>query len=139
MYEGLVNDCESDQSLLMDIERAKSHLESFYRLNYQNRVPSTGTSRATSAKSKMKSSFNTNGYPSSPEKVNFTSRYVKKDRVVVNELEEFFKLPREDFDSCKPLQWWIGRRSQFPNLYNLVCDVFSIPGQLNIILDLFLY
>jgi len=125
MYEGLVNDCESDPSLLFDIEQAKSHLESFYRLNYQNRVPSI--SHATSI-SKTKSSSNTNGYPSSPEKVNFTSRYVKKDRVVVNELEEFFKLPREDFDSCKPLQWWIGRRSQFPNLYNLVCDVFSIPG-----------
>jgi hypothetical protein len=47
---------------------------------------------------------------------------------VVNELEEFFKLSREDFDTCKPLQWWLGRRAQFPNLYCLACDVFGIPG-----------
>ena len=48
--------------------------------------------------------------------------------MIVNELDEFYKLPREDFDSCKPLEWWLGRRSQFPNLYRLVCDIFSIPG-----------
>ena len=64
----------------------------------------------------------------SPEKVNFTSHYQLKDRVDVDELEEYFKQPREDFDSCKPLKWWLGRRSQFPNTYRLVCDVFSIPG-----------
>ena len=42
----------------------------------------------------------------SPQKVNFTSRYQKKDYVVVNELDEYFKLPREDFDTCEPLNWW---------------------------------
>src|ERR1700678_4401247 len=41
----------------------------------------------------------------------------KKDCVVVNELDEYFKLPREDFDTCEPLNWWRGRRSQFPTLY----------------------
>jgi len=45
----------------------------------------------------------------------------------VNELEEFFKLSHEDFDTCKPLQWWLGRCAQFPNLYRLACDVFGIP------------
>ena len=30
--------------------------------------------------------------------------------------------------SKKPLQWWLGHRSQFPKLYNLVCGMFSIPG-----------
>lgn len=49
---------------------------------------------------------------------------------MVNELEEYLKLPQEDFDSCEPLKWWAGRRSQFPDLYRLVCDVFSIPGEL---------
>ena len=48
--------------------------------------------------------------------------------MIVNELDEFYKLPCEDFDSCKPLEWWLGRRSQFPNLYRLVCNIFSIPG-----------
>jgi hypothetical protein len=45
-----------------------------------------------------------------------------------DELEEYFKLPREDFDTCQPLQWWVGWQSQFPSLYCLACDVFSIPG-----------
>ena len=48
---------------------------------------------------------------------------------MVDEVDEYFKLPQEDFESCKPLQWWLGRRSQFPNLYRLVCDIFSIPGK----------
>ena len=48
---------------------------------------------------------------------------------MVDEVDEYFKLPREDFECCKPLQWWLGRRSQFPNLYRLVCDIFSIPGK----------
>ena len=47
-------------------------------------------------------------------------------------LEEYFKLPREDFDSCDPLQWWLGHCAQFPNLYRLVCDIFSIPGMCQI-------
>ena len=68
----------------------------------------------------------------SPEKVNFTSYYQMKDRVVVNELKEFFKLPGEDFKSCKPFHWWLGWKSQFPNLYCLACNVFSIPGNLHL-------
>lgn len=55
------------------------------------------------------------------------ARY-KKERVSVDELEEFFKLPRENFNSCDPIKWWISRRAQFPNLYRLACDVLSIPG-----------
>jgi len=64
----------------------------------------------------------------SPSKVNFTSRYKKKGTLFRDELEEYFKLPREDFDLCKPLEWWVGQRAQFPNLYCLARDVFSIPG-----------
>jgi hypothetical protein len=56
------------------------------------------------------------------------ARY-KKERVYVNELEEYFKVPREDFDSCDPIKWWVSRRAQFPNAYRLACDVLSIPGE----------
>ncbi len=45
-----------------------------------------------------------------------------------DELEEYFKLPREDFDLCSPLEWWVGRQAQFPNLYCLATDILSIPG-----------
>jgi hypothetical protein len=70
---------------------------------------------------------------SSPSKVNFTSRYRKKDRVLRDELEEYFKLPCEDFDACKPVQWWVGRRAQFPSLYCLARDLLTIPGMFSFV------
>ena len=45
-----------------------------------------------------------------------------------NELEEYFQLPQEDFDTCNPLAWWAGHCSQFPNLSRFACDVLRIPG-----------
>jgi hypothetical protein len=62
----------------------------------------------------------------SPQK-NFTVRFQCK-RTPTDELTEFWNLPQEDFDACDPLQWWYGRRAQFPQLYRLVRDIFSIPG-----------
>jgi hypothetical protein len=47
----------------------------------------------------------------------------------VDELEEFWKLPQEDFKNCDPIQWWAGRRAQFPNLSQYARDIFSIPGR----------
>jgi len=62
-----------------------------------------------------------------PQK-SFTARYRRKDRSSVNELEEYFKLPAEDFDTCNPIHWWMGRRVQFPNLFRLARDILCIPG-----------
>ena len=125
MYDGLRRDCASDGMLLTDLNNARDQLKTFYNKNYANR-----TRRPPVRASQSNSSFSSasGSAPHSPEKVNLTSRYQREDRVIVNELDEFYKLPREDFDSCKPLEWWLGRRSQFPNLYRLVCDIFSIPG-----------
>ena len=39
----------------------------------------------------------------SPSKVNFTLRYKKKENLLCNELEEYFKPPHEDFNTCQPL------------------------------------
>jgi hypothetical protein len=126
MYEGLKNDCESDPILLGDLDRSKKQLQAYYRTNY---TPSTRPRPPRPSQSLSSLSSRNGNSLGSPEKVNFTSRYQKKDRVIVDELEEYFKLPREDFESCKPLLWWSGRRSQFPNLYCLVRDIFSIPGK----------
>ena len=63
----------------------------------------------------------------SPQK-NFTLRFQRKTNVDLNELDEFFKLQAEDFDTCNPIQWWMGRRSQFPNLFWLARDILCIPG-----------
>jgi hAT family C-terminal dimerisation region len=63
----------------------------------------------------------------SPQK-NFTSRFRRKTKAAINELDEFFKLPQEDFEACNPIHWWMGRRAQFPNLFWLARDILSIPG-----------
>jgi hypothetical protein len=128
MYEGLKSDCTSNPLLLHHLDEVKLKLTTFFQQNYARY--SQHRSQNLSTVSSRNSSC-----VGSPEKVNFTSRYQLKDRVAVDELEEYFKLPREDFDSCKPLKWWLGRRSQFPNLYRLVCDVFSIPGKSFLLLN----
>ena len=44
----------------------------------------------------------------SPQKVKFTARYKQWPRAMVSELEEFFLLPWEAFETCDLLQWWVG-------------------------------
>ena len=46
-----------------------------------------------------------------------------------DEVQEYFKLPRENFDTCNPLRWWAGHRSQFSNLSRFARDILSIPGE----------
>ncbi len=99
---------------------SKVLLFTFYEANY---------AQATSALTKINPAPVQSGSRKlDSEKVNFTSRYKKSDRRTVHELEEYFKLQAEDFDQCDPLAWWYSRRGQFPNLYRLFSDVFSIPG-----------
>ena len=66
----------------------------------------------------------------SPQK-NFTARFQRKC-TSPDELLEFWSLPQEDFETIDSLQWWLGRRAQFPRLYCLAQarDIFSIPGML---------
>jgi hypothetical protein len=65
----------------------------------------------------------------SPQRVDFTSRYRNLPQAFTDEVQEYFKLPRANFDSCDPLQWWAGRCSQFPNLSCFARDILSIPGE----------
>jgi hypothetical protein len=121
-YEGVLQDYADDPDLLEYLKFAKDLLHTHYIMCYANCTPPSlddvvDTTHAISPA--------TDG---SPSKVNFTSRYKKKDRLLRDELEEYFKLPREDFDACKPLQWWVGRRAQFPSLYCLARDLLTIPG-----------
>ena len=89
MYDGLKSDCESDPLLVRDLNKAKKQLQAFYQTNYANRAQpllSQPSQSLSSISSQTSSSL------CLPEKVNFTSWYQKKDRVVVDELEEYFKL-----------------------------------------------
>ncbi len=71
----------------------------------------------------MSTAYNPN---SSPQK-NFTARFQRR-RAPVDELTEFWSQSQEDFLICDPVKWWYGRRAQFPKLYCLAHDIFSIPG-----------
>ena len=51
-------------------------------------------------------------------------------RSAPDELLEFWSLPQEDFDGIDPLEWCLGQCAQFPQLYRLARDAFSIPGML---------
>ena len=51
----------------------------------------------------------TSQLPETSGKVSFTSRYQRRERVSVDELAEYFKVGREDFDTCDPIEWWHAR------------------------------
>ena len=122
LYEGLKTDYAQDADLLADLEKAKSALHTFYHDNY---------STFTSSTDKHSQSVTTPVIQNrSPQKVDFTARYKRTNRWVSDELEDYFKLGQEDFDACRPLDWWLGRRAQFPNLYRLARDILAIPGEL---------
>jgi hypothetical protein len=55
----------------------------------------------------------------SPQK-SFTARYHRKEKASINKLEEYFNLPTEYFDACDLVQWWMGQRAQFLNLFCLL-------------------
>jgi len=119
-YQGLLADCEDNASLQSHLELSRNHLHAFYRKHYANTVASIpSTSMITQPPV-------TNG---SPQKFDFTARYNKRARAVIDELDEYFKLQQESFELCDPIQWWAGRRAQFPNLSRLAQDILSIPGK----------
>lgn len=121
-YEGMKADYEDDISLLSYLESAKNDLHRHYLDNYALASPESESATPYSALPLTRGN--------SPQKVDFTSRYRRKARTTVDELEDYFKLSPEDFATCDPIQWWLGRRAQFPNLFRLARDILSIPGML---------
>lgn len=117
-YQGLLADCGDDISLKSHLELAKERLKNRYREQYMPQVRATLLQPTAPQLSS-----------GSPQKVNFTARYKQRSRTDVDELEEFWKLPQEDFENCDPIQWWAGRRAQFPGLSRYARDIFSIPGE----------
>ena len=100
------------------IEHAKDQLHQFYLDNYA-KMP-------TPPPAIQPVVTETSG---SQRKVNFTAWYKKCPSTLKDKFEEFYKLPQEDFDTCDPIQWWSGRRSQFPNLSRLAQDILAMPGE----------
>jgi hypothetical protein len=120
-YEGLKADYADDGLLLNHLEESKTRLATYFDRHYaaeETPTPSSTPSESISA----------SPMGGSPQK-SFTARYRRKEKAATNELDEFFKLPAEDFDACNPIRWWVGRRGQFPHLFRLARDVLCIPGE----------
>jgi hypothetical protein len=116
-YEGLKQDYGDDLMLSNHLEDSKTQLFSYFNEHYPAPTPSLPTSTPVQALP----------MDGSPQK-SFTARYHRKVKYSANELEEYFKLPTEDFNTCNPIQWWVSRQSQYPRLFQLACDILCIPG-----------
>ena len=119
-------DYQDDNDLLAYLETAKTKLHEHYASEYATKVLTprpSGTPTAPHAGSS--SAVPTT---SSPRKLKIGDRYRRRPVTVVDELDDYFKMPAEDFDTCDPIEWWRGHRSRFPRLYRLACNVLCIPG-----------
>jgi len=58
------------------------------------------------------------------------SCYQNFPQAFTDEVQEYFKLPHENFDTCDLLQWWAGHWSEFPNLSCFARDMLAIPSEL---------
>jgi len=117
---------KNDSELAIHLETAKADLREYFKGNYLSLQASVENPRQSLSATTPLSSITSSSSSGSPQK-NFTARFQCK-RTPTDELTEFWNLPQEDFETCDPLQWWHGRRAQFPQLYRLVRDIFSIPG-----------
>jgi len=118
---------KNDSGLAVHLETAKADLREYFKGNYPSLQALVENRRQSLSFTTSLASITSSPSLGSPQK-NFTARFQRK-RIPTDELTEFWNLPQEDFDTCDPLQWWHGHRAQFPQLYRLVRDIFSIPGK----------
>ena len=125
-YEAMKDEFKNDSDLAVHLEKAKADLQEYFNGNYLSLQASVGNSCRSLAATTSLSSITSSSSSGSPQKI-YTARFQRK-HTSTDELTEFWNLPQEDFNTCDPLRWWHGRRAQFPQLYHLVRDIFSIPG-----------
>lgn len=118
--KGVELDYEGDIDLEEYLQKAKTELEQHFRGHYQAAKPRPLTPAGSSTSVASTTSSST--------KYDFTSRYKQRDCAIADELQEFWRLEPEDFNTTDPISWWYSRRHQFPTLYRLALDILSIPG-----------
>ena len=105
-YEGRV-DYANDDALAEHLENSKSALFKYFHKNYVTKVTSSSgdTTPFSTSSSSHVASLASLSPPSTfgSIKKSFTARYCRKDKPAVNEREEYFKRPLEDFDMCDPI------------------------------------
>lgn len=96
-------DYDDDPTISDHLEYSRSSLFDYFNRNYAKADDHTLSSASSSPVTSLP-------IVGSPQK-SFTAQYCRKDKSSINELEEYFKLPAEDFDTCNPIHWWMGQRS----------------------------
>jgi hypothetical protein len=86
------SDYADDSELSDHLEESRSNLFDYFNENYAN----TGTPSPSPPSTTVEPVSMVAG---SPQK-SFMARYCRKEKVSINELEEYFKLPAEDLDTC---------------------------------------
>ncbi len=119
-YAGVEADYKGDNVLEDYLADIKDELKTYFADHYKDKV--SPPSREGSSTSISSQGTHSRG------KFDFTSRYKQRDRPPSDELEEFWRLEPQDFDTCNPIAWWYNHRQQFPNLYRLALDILSTPG-----------
>lgn len=131
----LKDEFADDVDLAKYLEVSKAKLQTYFKQNYScpslqaNSSLSTPSLAGPSLSSVVSTSMSSISSPSGSPQKSLTARFQRK-HTSPDELLEFWSLPQEDFEIIDPLQWWLGRRAQFPQLYRLARDIFSIPGML---------
>jgi len=125
-YQGILEDHSDDISCQSHVELTKEHLKYHYCEQYipQAPIPITAPQPLTPQLSSHL-----------PQKVNFTAWYKQKCHTEINQLEEFWKLPQEYFENNYPVQWWASQWAQFTRLSQFARDIFTIAGELAIIVS----
>ena len=122
-YAGLKHDFADEPELLDHLAESVAKMRLHFDSQYPRRDSDSPAPAAPAPTSHPSTSRRT-----SPQKPNFTKRYQQDKRQVLDELDSFFKLPLEDFETCDPIQWWFARRLLFPRLYRFARDILAIPG-----------
>ena len=103
-YEGLKADYADDITLSDHLELSKASLFNYFDEHYANANKPLSSAPSTP----VPTTPHVEGLPQK----SITARYRRKEKSSHNELEEYLKLPAEDFDTCNPIHWWVGRSTK---------------------------
>jgi hypothetical protein len=116
-YHGALEAAGSEWDLRQDIMTSKRNFERHFLEHYTEPIFSAPRTASTSASSSTTSIFSlfTRGRDQTSEPL--------------AELERFFALSAEPYETCAdPVQWWGSHRSLFPRLSRMARDILAIPG-----------
>jgi hypothetical protein len=100
-YEALKTDYVDDLMLSDHLEQSKANLFNYFDEHYTN----ANTPMSPAPSTPVPTTPPLEGLPQK----SFTARYHRKEKSSHNELEEYFKLPAKDFNTCNPIHWWVGQ------------------------------